>query len=322
MLRNSVNSPNTVTDTILGTHFHSQTTMRFEELQLCRTFKKSTFLNLSYLESFSAEFNAQKSLKYPYIAPFIFYEDEGDTIKIYRKYVIGKTINQILYEEGRFPINAALRYLMQIAEILRFLHENNIIAQTLSADNVILTDTGNICLVDFGLSAISAEYLDRPTSIKHFAMIGPDERQKTHEQDVFHLGLLAYIMIVGHFPINVASLPRIVRDFKNNNIPFEFAIDEGVESFLRRLLDNDPMKRMKIEEVTPVILSTIKSRVESPRINASASYSANLMKKSPLATNIPVSTSILIRHTPKKKVVCPRLRSSSVSGANFTPNNV
>jgi mitogen-activated protein kinase kinase kinase len=64
----------------------------------------------------------------------------------------GGSIKQLLKQYGKFDENLIIRFISQIIEGLKYLHEEGVIHSDLKCDNVLSDGEGNIKLSDFGSS--------------------------------------------------------------------------------------------------------------------------------------------------------------------------
>ncbi|KAG8715228.1 hypothetical protein FRC11_005202 [Ceratobasidium sp. 423] len=103
-----------------------------------------------------------------------------------------------------------MKYCIDLASIVEYLHGKGIVHGDIKADNILLSDSGDIQLIDFG-SATLNNYLtlrfthtsSRPTYSLHWT--APeilDETSKSHttESDVYALGMTILEILTGRLP--------------------------------------------------------------------------------------------------------------------------
>lgn len=94
----------------------------------------------------------------------------------------------------------------QLADAIRFLHSNGIIHRDIKDENVILDGTGRCQLIDFGSAAHwrPGKRWDTFSGTLHYASpeILRGEMYSGKEQDVWALGVVAYVLLVGETPFS------------------------------------------------------------------------------------------------------------------------
>ncbi|RXK41620.1 CAMK/CAMKL/PASK protein kinase [Tremella mesenterica] len=100
----------------------------------------------------------------------------------------------------------------QLADAVRFLHANGIVHRDIKDENVILDGTGHCQLIDFGSAAHwrPGKKWDTFSGTLHYASpeILRGEMYGGKEQDVWALGVLGYVLLVGETPFS--ALPEDV----------------------------------------------------------------------------------------------------------------
>ena len=100
---------------------------------------------------FEREAQLLASLNHPHIAAIHGIEESGDAKYLVLEFVDGRTLADLIRESGAMPVDDALRIARQIADALAASHERGIIHRDLKPGNVMLTDGGQVKILDFGL---------------------------------------------------------------------------------------------------------------------------------------------------------------------------
>jgi len=103
------------------------------------------------MERFQREAKMLAAVNHPNIATIFAVEEVDGTRLIVMELLRGKTLEQRL-EDGPLPIVEALAIGRQVAEALASAHERGIIHRDLKPANVVVGDTGQAKVVDFGLA--------------------------------------------------------------------------------------------------------------------------------------------------------------------------
>src|SRR5271156_3970610 len=100
---------------------------------------------------FFQEAQAASALNHPNIITLYDIISEGDLQCIVMEYIGGKTLRELIPSRG-LPAPQAIQYGTQIASALTAAHSAGIIHRDLKPSNIMLTTTGLIKVLDFGLA--------------------------------------------------------------------------------------------------------------------------------------------------------------------------
>jgi serine/threonine protein kinase len=121
------------------------------------------------------------------------------------EYCPGGDLGQMLRRERYFDENRSKLYVAQVLLAIEYLHEKDIIYRDLKPDNIVIDDSGNARLTDFGLSKEGIKKVD--TGANSFcgsiAYLSPEMIKKMgHGKSVdwYLLGVLLYECVTGKTP--------------------------------------------------------------------------------------------------------------------------
>jgi serine/threonine-protein kinase len=161
----------------------------------------------SFLIRFQREAQNSASLNHPNIvAVFDTGEDLGIPYMV-MEFVNGRTLKEVLIAEGRFDYASACEVVADMCSALDFSHKHHIIHRDVKPGNVMLSDTNQVKVMDFGIARALAS--NQATMTQTSAVIGtaqylsPEQaRGETVDarSDVYAVGCVLYELLVGHPP--------------------------------------------------------------------------------------------------------------------------
>jgi serine/threonine protein kinase/tetratricopeptide (TPR) repeat protein len=161
---------------------------------------------------FEREAQLCSQLDHPNICTIYDFNEADGIYYIVMQYVEGKNVRQLV--NGRpLELKSALSIEIQVCDALAYAHSKNIIHRDIKAGNVMVTKTGQVKILDFGLAKLlqddPADHLkgiDRseltelgiPYGTATYAAPEQAKGEKTdHRADVFSSGVLLYEMLTG-----------------------------------------------------------------------------------------------------------------------------
>ncbi|WP_033343420.1 Stk1 family PASTA domain-containing Ser/Thr kinase [Catenuloplanes japonicus] len=126
---------------------------------------------------------------------------------IVMEFVNGRTLKEVLTEEGRFQPRRAFEIMADICAALEFSHRHGIIHRDIKPGNVMVTQTGQVKVMDFGIARALAS--GATTMTQTSAVIGTAQYLSPEQargepvdarSDVYAAGCVLFELVVGHPP--------------------------------------------------------------------------------------------------------------------------
>ncbi|WP_201091323.1 DUF1566 domain-containing protein [Thiocystis minor] len=122
-------------------------------------------------------------------------------------YVEGLTLKQYLEQQpgGRLPFDQALRLLLPVMDALRAMHREGLLHRDIAPDNIYVSRSGRIKLLDFGAARFAAGEHSKSLSVILKPGYAPEEQYRTKGKqgpwtDVYSLAATLYRAITGVLP--------------------------------------------------------------------------------------------------------------------------
>lgn len=126
---------------------------------------------------------------------------------IVMEYVEGKTLREIVNKGERFALNRAVEITEGILIALQYSHKNGIIHRDIKPGNIMITDNGDVKVMDFGIARALADTGATMTSTWNIVgtaqYLSPEQATGTQadaRSDLYSVGCLLYELLAGRPP--------------------------------------------------------------------------------------------------------------------------
>ncbi|HEV7920454.1 MAG TPA: protein kinase [Thermoanaerobaculia bacterium] len=180
--------------------------------------------------------------------------DEVTVPYLVMEYLEGETL-RVQIEKDKLSARKALAFGAQIAAGLAAAHEKGLIHRDLKPENLFVTPEGQVKILDFGLTKISAPFAEngntRPGDVVGTAhYMSPEQvrgRPLDHRSDIFSFGIVLYEMLTGRLPFRarsaVETMHAILREEPAALAEVRPDLPESVEMLVQRCLEKEPANR-------------------------------------------------------------------------------
>ena len=173
---------------------------------------------------FSREARAASRISHPHaISVTDFGEAENGVVFLVMEYLSGRTLKEIIRQEGPMPLPRTVEILRQVGGALDAAHGEGVVHRDLKSDNIMLlssSGTDYAKVLDFGIAKIKepeGEY--NPGLTAPDLVIGTPQYMSPEQcsqspvdarSDIYSLGVILYEMLVGHVPFTGGSPTEIM----------------------------------------------------------------------------------------------------------------
>lgn len=160
-----------------------------------------------FIKRFNIEAQAAASLTHPNIVSVYDVGNEENLYYIVMELVKGKTLKEIIVEDGALGWKWSVKVAMQIASALEKAHRNNIVHRDIKPHNIIITEDGVAKVTDFGIAkAVSNSTITAfGTTIGSVHYFSPEHARggfTDAKSDLYSLGVVMYEMVTGRVPFD------------------------------------------------------------------------------------------------------------------------
>ena len=160
---------------------------------------------------FENEVQITLNLDHPHVVRAYAGRPTGDDAFLALEYCSGGTLDQLLLERGRLPLETALRLVLDVAKGLAHTHDRSVLHRDVKPANVFIDGEGRAKLGDFGTGTFRTDDVDERVGTAFYMAPEVFEGRPTSiRSDVYSLGVLAYEVIGGERPFVGASYEALM----------------------------------------------------------------------------------------------------------------
>lgn len=199
----------------MGTVYKGVDTMLEREIAI-KMLRPEIACQQDVVERFRAEAVTLAKLNHPSIATLFNFICEGDQLMMVMEFVPGRTLEHVIQKSGALPFDYVINVMSKVLDGIEHAHRLGILHRDLKPANIMLTDSGSVKVMDFGIARIlGAARMTRSGRIVGTLEYIAPERIKGQEADVrsdlYSMGVVLYEMLTGSVPFNSDSEYELMR---------------------------------------------------------------------------------------------------------------
>ena len=187
----------------------------------------------------------------------------GSSYYIVLEFVDGASLEGVIKRQRYLDNGTAAYILYHTAIALHYAHEKKVVHRDIKPANLLLSKSGEIKLVDFGI-AVSDEDADEGLTREGMTLgtpsyMAPEQFQNTknvdRRADIYSLGVLAYEMLTGKKPFPGGFSSELMNSIQKGKYPNPRKFNPGIHSALLRFIRKSmkPNTERRYKSLIPVI---------------------------------------------------------------------
>ena len=209
--------------------------------------------DLEFLRRFEREARAVLHLSHDNIVRAYDVGEVDGLPYIVLEYIDGRTLKEILVENGPMPPRIAIALTVQVLDALGAAHSAGIIHRDVKPQNVIVMQNGKVKLMDFGIARevdANTVTFTGSTVLGSVHYLSPEQAKGTpvtEGSDLYSTGIMLYEMLTGHVPFegdnSVAIALKHISDMPKQPIELNPKIPPALNDVIMRALNKDLNRR-------------------------------------------------------------------------------
>ncbi len=180
------------------------------------------------------------------------YENDSHYL-IIMEYCEGGELFNYIVEKQRLSENESAYFYYQIIQGVEYIHSQGIAHRDLKPENLLLDKNKKIKIIDFGLSNYfdGIQKLETPCGSPCYAspeMVGGN-KYNGFFIDIWATGIILFAMLCGYLPFEDDNNDVLFKQILGGKIEYPNHLSEVSKDLLKKIIETDPEKRIKIEEI-------------------------------------------------------------------------
>lgn len=224
-------------------------------VKVIRTERFSQEILSRALKRFEREAKSVARLTHANIVKVTDYGEHEGSPYLVMEYLPGGTLKDLIKDHRQLPWREAARLLIPIADALSYAHSQGVIHRDIKPSNILLTQSGQPTLTDFGVAKIiedeaTQDLTGTSATVGTPEYMAPEQivsKTVDNRADLYALGVVYYELITGRRPYEADTPMTVLFKHASEPLPrpsqFVKGLPQHVENFLIKILAKSPEDR-------------------------------------------------------------------------------
>jgi predicted Ser/Thr protein kinase len=199
---------------------------------------------------FMNEASLAGKLVHPHIVEIYDAVADEDSSYIVMEYVDGGTLQRFTRPDNLLELGDVIEIIYKCARALDFASQFGVIHRDIKPANILVTQTNDIKITDFGSAAMMQTERTIVEGIGTPAYMSPEQhlnKTLTHQTDIYALGVVMFQLLTGRLPFQASNIAALAHQILSSDppLPSEFRPDipTAIDVVVRRAIEREPAVR-------------------------------------------------------------------------------
>jgi predicted ATPase len=217
--------------------------------------------SLSVRLALAHEFQTLASLRHPNIISVLDYGFDDDKQPYFTMSLLEEPQSITRAAAGK-PLEYKIRLLIEMLQALVYLHRRGVIHRDLKPDNALVTGSGELKVLDFGLAVLREQIRGDEGISGTLAYLAPEVLQDepaSEASDLYAVGVIAYELFAGHHPFTHHEPDKILYNILLMPADIDaLDVSQDLAHIVQRLLEKSPVDRYReVNEVLKAVITAV-----------------------------------------------------------------
>jgi serine/threonine protein kinase len=228
----------------------------------------------NFRNRFSLEIETLKQLHHDGIVEIFGFGEQDGTLFYSMELVDGPSLYETLKSDGPIAWRDVVRMTIEICHALKHAHDRGVIHRDLKPSNLIVSPTGSVKLVDFGIARLfgSTQLTADHAIVGTADYMSPEQaegQRPTVRSDLYSLGAVMYALLSGNPPFSSPSIAQVIHRLKHDPPPSlidaKLDVPRELNHIVGQLLSKSPDDRVPTPLALIHRLLSMQHALDSPR---------------------------------------------------------
>jgi serine/threonine-protein kinase len=233
-----------------------------------------------FVERFRREASSAAGLQHPNVVSVYDRGEYDGTYYIAMEFLAGRTLKDLVKDEGQLAPERAIDLVIQILRAARFAHKRGIVHRDLKPHNVIVDAEDRAKVTDFGIARAGASDMTETGSILGTAQYLSPEQAQGHavsaQSDLYAVGIVLFELLTGTIPFDGDTAVTIaLKQVSEPPLPpsrLNPAVSPDLEAIVLRALAKEPAHRFADADEFIAALEAARSTLDEPAGAATTAF--------------------------------------------------
>lgn len=222
-------------------------------------------------KQFTSEVALLFRLRHPNIITFVAACKKPPVFCIITEYLAGGSLRKFLHQQEphSVPYNLVLKFSLDIARGMQYLHSQGILHRDLKSENLLLGEDRCVKVADFGISCLETQCGSAKGFTGTYRWMAPEmikEKHHTKKVDVYSFGIVLWELLTALIPFDnmTPEQAAFAVSQKNARPPLDPACPMAFRRLISRCWSSNADKRPHFDEIVSILESYSESFEQDP----------------------------------------------------------